>query len=155
MPGLAKPVAAVSGRRGEPLAFQEPLYSAPGSLSLPPSYSQAYSSSAAGWKGSLLAMLQSILSFPLNKTLSKYSSLSYFLRVYSVPGAILGLRDPTEVTGLASGEVEQQQQQHIRSLSPLGWRAPQSRSSQGAGLGKSGGRIEPRRGRGAPLLGAF
>lgn len=99
-------------------------------------------------------MLQSILSFPLNKTLSKYSSLSYFLRVYSVPGAILGLRDPTEVTGLASGEVEQQQQ-HIRFLSPLGWCAPQSRSSQGAGLGKSGGRIEPRRGRGASLLGAF
>lgn len=98
-------------------------------------------------------MLQSILSFPLNKTLS----LRYFLRVYSVPGAILGLRDPTEVTGLASGEVEQhqQQQQHIRSLSPLGWCAPRSRSSQGAGLGKSGGRIEPRRGRGAPLLGAF
>lgn len=91
-------------------------------------------------------MLQSILSFPLNKTLSKYSSLSYFLRVYSVPGAILGLRDPTEVTSLASGEVEQQQQQHIRSLSPLGWCAPQSRSSQRGGLGSPEGVSSPAEG---------
>lgn len=74
-------------------------------------------------------MLKSILSFPLNKTLSRYSSPSYYLRVYSVLGTILALRDLAEVTGLASGEVEQQQQQHIRSRSPLRrW------SSKGAGL---------------------
>lgn len=95
-------------------------------------------------------MLQSILSFPLNKTLSKYSSLSYFLRVYSVPGAILGLRDPTEVTGLGSGEVEQQQQQHIRSLSPLGWCAPGARRRAGAlrgrGLGSPEGVSSPAEG---------
>lgn len=76
-------------------------------------------------------MLQSILSFPLNKTLSGYSSPSYFLRVYGVPGTILVLRDPAEVTGLASGEAEQQ---HIRSLRRLRGCAQQSWSAKGAGL---------------------
>lgn len=132
MPGLAKPVAAVSGRRGEPAALQEQLCSAaPGLLSLPHLTRKPIHLPLPVLKGLLLTMLQSILSFPLNKTLSGYSSPSYFLRVYGVPGTILVLRDPAEVTGLASGEAEQQ---HIRSLRRLRGCAQQSGSAKGAGL---------------------
>lgn len=127
-PGLAKPAAAVSGRKGEPLALQELSCSAPGLFSLPHLTRKPIHLPLPVLKGLLVAMLKSILSFPLNKTLSRYSSPSYYLRVYSVSGTILALRDLAEVTGLASGEMEQQQQ-HIRSRSPLRrW------SSKGAGL---------------------
>lgn len=56
----------------------------------------------------LRTKLQGILSFPLNKALSRYSRHSYLLLVYNLPGTtILAHRDRAEEKGLASGDLGQ------------------------------------------------